>query len=149
MSKRSKRTKRRAKTKSKGIKLKKHRKFRFFRPAQHPALIICDSHDGQLEGMTISHIPAVGKKKAIRLLVNPEHILLPTGEMVRKADGTYLYIQIRRGTIGVQFSRRTLDMFILSEDDEALVDRILKARDEGKPWSFYLTEEEKARARMN
>lgn len=141
MSKRSKRSKRK-KTQQAGT-LKSYRVFRFYHLANHPAVII--KREGKiLEGFTISHSLGERGRKTVRLFENPE--FLASGEKAqRKTEACFLHLQKRTGKIGHEFSKEALTNYRLSDVDEVLVDKILRAKREGLPFSYYFTAEEKSR----
>ena len=141
MSKRSKRSKR--KEIQQAGTLKSYRVFRFYHPANHPAVIV--KREGKnLEGFTISHSLGERGRKTVRLFENPE--FLASGEEAqRKTEACFLHLQKRTGKIGHEFSKEALTSYRLSDVDEVLVDKILRAKREGLPFSYYFTAEEKSR----
>lgn len=138
MSKRSKRNKKRNRKQMNAPK--PHRVFRFYHPANHPAIII-ESDEVEAEGLTISHARGEKKRKAVRLAENPEFII-ESGVRRRKAEASYLRLQIRKGKIGHEFSKEILIMFCLCDADEKLIDKILRAKSEGLPYLTYFDESE-------
>lgn len=141
MSKRSKRNKKRERQKTATIK--PYRTFRFFHPANHPAVII-KSSETEAEGYIVSHAKGEERKKAIRLAENPEYIV-SGGKHIRKADPSYLHLQKRTGEIGHEFSKEILPLFRLCDADERLIDKILRAKSEGLPYLTYFDDSETAR----
>ncbi len=123
--------------------LKSYRVFRFYHPANHPAVIIAGDEE-LVEGFTISHAKGDWKRKAIRLLENPEFVA-SSGMLRRKAEASYLRLQIRKGEIGHEFSKTTLPLFRLCDADEKLIDKILRAKKAGLPYLTYFDDSETAR----
>ena len=141
MSKRSKRSKRKE-IRQAGT-LKSYRVFRFYHPANHPAIIVA-RHGKILEGYTISHTAGDEQRKSIRLLENPE-LLVDEAGCRRKAESSYLRLQKRTGKVGHEFSKEILPLFRLCDADERLIDKILRAKNEGLPYLTYFDDSEMAR----
>lgn len=142
MSRRSKRTnKRKAKA---NVRAQPPRIFRFHHPSGHHAIIV-SQNGNEVEGYTVSHKPASGKRRSYKLVHNPKVSTTKSNRLMRDSAESHLHLQSRKGRIGHEFSKHLSILYFLDQVDEKTLDKILKAKKEGKPLSTYLTEKEKER----